>query len=353
MILKNLRSSRSASTHSKHALIAIAAAIGLALTGCADGAETGDDQGSKETQSVNFVTPFGYLVGFAPVLVSESDGTFASNGLDAKIQGGSGSAQAVQQVVSGQALLSRTGGIDLMKAVANESADIVAVGTIDYGSPFNVVSSSKNPIKNAGDMEGKTIGVVSPNGATENILDVMLSEAGVDPDSVEREIVSNAPGTFSMVEKGTIDAYISTISTVVALQQDGSDMEYWSTDKVAPIPGQVYIAKKSTLEENRTAIVAFLKSVDATINGILAPDGYEKTYPELQKYEIAGIDDKELSIASLKAESELWTSEDGKILVNIDSEWTKGAELMASADLIESADTSDFYTNDYVEEALK
>lgn len=333
--------------------IAVLAAGSLLLAACG-GESTETGEGDEEASEITFVTPFGYLVGFAPVLVPQASGSFNENGLEVTIQGGQGSSQAVQQVVSGQALLSRTGGIDLMKAVANESADIVAVATIAHQSPFNVISSPDAPIETPEDMEGKTIGVVSPNGATENILDVMLSEAGIDPSSVKREVVGNAPGAYSLVQNGKVDAFIATVSTIVSLEQAGEQVVAWNTDEVAPIPGQVYIAKKSSLDENADEIVAFLKTVDETIRSITEePDGFEKAYEQLTQFEIAGIENREESVAALEEEAKLWPSKDGEQLVNDSDAWQTGADLMAKAGLIPEVDASEFYTNEYVEEALR
>lgn len=333
--------------------VALLAAISMLLAACGGESNEATGEGGEKVSEITFVTPFGFLVGFAPVLVADASGSFDEHGLDVTIQGGQGSSQAVQQVVSDQAMLSRTGGIDLMKAVANESADIVAVATIAHQSPFNVISSPDAPIDTPDDMEGKTIGVVSPNGATENILDVMLSEAGVDPKSVKREVVGNAPGAYSLVQSGKVDAYIATISTVVSLRQAGEDVVAWNTDEVAPIPGQVYIAKKSSLDENADEIVAFLASVNDTVQSISEePDGYEKAYEHLTEFEIAGIENREESIAALEEEAKLWPSLDGELLTNDPDAWQTGADLMAKAGLIPDVDASQFYTNKYVEEAL-
>src|SRR5262249_56710312 len=91
---------------------------------------------AQTPRKMTFVTPFGYLVAFAPDLVGKAGGYFEREGLDVTIQGGRGSAQSVQQVLSGQALMSRTGGADIMKAIGNEGAPIGGVATINQGPPF-------------------------------------------------------------------------------------------------------------------------------------------------------------------------------------------------------------------------
>src|SRR6185295_16200651 len=132
---------------------------------------------------------FGYLVAFAPDLVGKAGGYFEREGLDVTITGGRGPTQSVQQVLSGQALMSRTGATEIMKAIANDGAPVVVVATINQGSPFFVISKRTAPIRSPQDMLGKVIGVVSKGGGTENLLDAMLAEKGIEPAMVKREAV--------------------------------------------------------------------------------------------------------------------------------------------------------------------
>ncbi|MBI3515417.1 MAG: ABC transporter substrate-binding protein, partial [Proteobacteria bacterium] len=125
-------------------LLAGAAALGVGLAAPRVGAQT--------PRKMTFVTPFGYLVAFAPDLIGKAGGYFEREGLDVTIAGGRGSAQSVQQVLSGQALMSRTGGADIMKAIANEAAPVVVVATINQGSPFFVISKRAAPVRSPADM---------------------------------------------------------------------------------------------------------------------------------------------------------------------------------------------------------
>src|SRR5262245_61441060 len=168
---------------------------------------------------VRYLTPFGFLIGFSETLYGQAGGFFAKHGLDVIIEGGRGSAMSVQQVIAGNVLLSRTGGSDLIKAYAKDPS-VVAIAEIFQRDIFFVISDKDKPVRTPEDMAGKTIGIVSTGGATENILDMMLAVRGVPSAEVRRETVGNAPAAFELVKAGRIDAYIATNDTVFLLRAE-------------------------------------------------------------------------------------------------------------------------------------
>ncbi|HEY8610430.1 MAG TPA: ABC transporter substrate-binding protein [Roseomonas sp.] len=225
--------------------------------------------GAQGLRQVRYLTPFGYILGFADTLYAQAGGFFAKEGLDVKIDGGRGSAMSVQQVVAGNVLLSRTGGTDLIKAYVKDPS-IVAIGEIYQRDGFFVISQESKPIRTPADMAGKTMGIVSTGGATENLLDMMLVARDVPKDSVRREQVGNAPSAFELVKRGRADAFIATSDTVFQLRSDKQAVHAWSTDDVAPCPGQVYITSKATLERETETLAKFLRGVQAALESMAA-----------------------------------------------------------------------------------
>ena len=68
--------------------------------------------------------------------------------------------------------------IDEFVAVAKGAA-LVCVSTLYQGSTFHVISAKDKPINSAEDLKGKTIGIVSVGGSTEQLLDIMLRSVGM------------------------------------------------------------------------------------------------------------------------------------------------------------------------------
>jgi NitT/TauT family transport system substrate-binding protein len=236
----------------------LASAATLAMAGRA---------GAQDAIAMRYLTPFGFLMGFTETLYGDTGGFFRRNGLNVTIEGGNGSAMAVQQVTAGNVLVSRTGGTDLLKAYARDTS-LVAIGDIFPQDIFWVVSLRDQPINRPEDMAGKTIGVVSVGGATENLLDMMLVKAGVPRDSVRRQSVGAAPTVFELVRAGRIQGFITTNDGVFQLNAARAPIHAWSTDDVAPAPGQVYITSRRALETQGEALARFLRSVRDSLEAI-------------------------------------------------------------------------------------
>jgi ABC-type nitrate/sulfonate/bicarbonate transport system substrate-binding protein len=305
--------------------------------------------------TMTYVAPFSFIMAFADVLHAEAGGFFEREGLKVTIEQARGSAMAVQQVIGGNALLSRTGGVDHIKAVAGQNAPLVSVGTIAQASPFFVISHADKPIRGPGDMKGKTIGILSQGGATDNLLDIMLVQAGLKPEDVKKELAGNSPAGFALIERGRIDAYITSVGPVVALREQGAKAIFWNTDLHAPVPGQCYIAGREQAAKNGDAVVRFLRAVRKSAEDMFADADLSRTLDRLAKFEIAEARDRRVAALTLREDMKGWVSRGREnMLRNGPAEWAKAVDLMASVGIVpKGSDPTKLYTNDYADLALK
>ena len=303
-------------------------------------------------EKIKYLTPFGFIMGFSDVMYSQAGGFFAKQSLEVEIEGGRGSAMSVQQIAAGNVLISRTGGTDLIKAYAKDPS-IVAFAEIYQRDIFHVISASSAAIKTPADMIGKTIGVVSVGGATENILDMMLAKAGIAAASVKRESVGNAPAAFEFINQGRIQAYIATNDTVSQLKVDKKQVHTWSTDTVAPCPGQVYIASRKTIQEKPETLARFLRGVHEGIGALIAAKDLQPILAAMSsKYQIfeANRPDKGLTVLKSTIEGVIPPHRDK--LASTMSGWQSANELMVKAKIIEPLPKQDFYTDAIIKRAF-
>jgi ABC-type nitrate/sulfonate/bicarbonate transport system substrate-binding protein len=305
--------------------------------------------------AMTYVAPFSFILAFADVLHAEAGGFFAREGLTVTIEQARGSAMAVQQVLGANALLSRTGGVDHIKAVAGQNAPLVSVGTIAQASPFFVISHADRPIRGPADMKGKTIGILSQGGATDNLLDIMLVQAGLKPDDVKKELAGNSPAGFALIERGRIDAYITSLGPVVALREQGAKALFWNTDDHAPVPGQCYIAARDQVARQGDAVVRFLRAVRKSAEDMFADPDLSRTLDRLAKFEIAEARDRRVAALTLREDMKGWISRGREnMLRNGPAEWAKAVELMASVGIVaKGSDPTRLYTNEFVEAAAR
>jgi len=326
------------------------------LTGAAAGAACTLIQvrDARAQTAMTYVAPFSHIMAFADVLHAEAGGFFDREGLKVTIEQGRGSAMAVQQVVAGNALLSRTGGVDHIKAVMGQNAPLVSVGTIAQASPFFVISHGDKPIRGPADMKGKTIGILSQGGATDNLLDIMLVQAGLTKDDVRKELAGNSPAGFALIERGRIDAYITSIGPVVALREQGAKAVFWNTDVHAPVPGQCYIATRDAAAKNGDTIVRFLRAVRKSAEDMFADADLARTLQRLEKFEIAEMKDRKVAALILREDMKGWVSRGREnMLRNGVAEWAKAAEIMSKVGIVPAGDATRLYTNEFADAALR
>jgi NitT/TauT family transport system substrate-binding protein len=308
---------------------------------------------NRPLKKVVYVPPFTGLLSFAPDYVAKAGGFFEREGLDVAIEGTKGAPQSLQQVLAGQAFISRAGSPEVMKAILNQGAPLVVVATICQGSPFCVMSSKSAPIRTPADMKGKTIGVTSKGGTAENLLDTMLIQHNVDPALVKREVIGESPGSFALIEAGRLHAFIAGTSTRVGLENMKASMEWFSVDKFAPLPGQLYSVTRDTLRTDPDTVVRYLRAVKKAVDFIIADESKEKTLDLLAQFSLPALKNREIAKADIKANTELWLDAGpDQVLRNVPERWQKARDVFAKSGAVKPGPATDLYTNELVNKAL-
>lgn len=329
-------------------------AVGAGLVGLGLGATLGlPSPAAAQSQSFTWVTPFGMIVAYAPELIAKAGGYWEKLGLDGTIFGAPGGAMALQQLLSGQALVSRAPGIDLIKNVVREKAPFVAIATLDQGSPFYVISKIGQEIRNPADMVGKTIGLISRGSASDNLAELMLSQAGIARDKVNFQVVGASAGAFGLIEQGRINAFITSAGALVTLKQSGAPVYAFNTDDYGAIPGQAYIVARSTLEKQPETLVKILKGIRQAIDFIVNDTGLNKTAALLKQFDVAEMANPEIAKAALVYEKRLWDLNGAQNrLRNDPAGWQTAREIMAKANLIPADSTTAVFTNEIYDRAI-
>ena len=306
-----------------------------------------------QLKQISFITPFGYLIGFAPILNAKAGGHFENAGLDVTVLPGKGSSMAIQQTVADRAQFVRISGIDVVKA-RDKGASLVAVATIAQSSPFFVVSPSSAAVRKPEDFVGKTIGVVSVGGGTENLLDVMLADVGIESSNVRREVVGNGAGAYGLIKAGKIDAYIVSLGTTVRLRAAGEDILAGNTDDAVKMPGQVYGTMQETIDGDPETVTQFLVAVNASVKELLSNrDTAFLLDRMLGEFDILGSKDKEFTKKAMREEEALFLSEGANnVLRNIPARWQSITDGLVKAGIVRPVDAESNYTNAFIDKVL-
>lgn len=325
---------------------ALAVSGGGVLTACGSG-EPGTDSGGRIPLTFLAILPPTSLT-FAAELLAQAGGFFADEGLDVTFQSTRGSAQAIQLVLSGSALLTRIGQIEAVRHASNRDAPLMNVGTVYKESTIRFVSSSGAPLRTPEDFIGRTIGIPSEGGSTETTLDLLLSTAGIDPERVERQVVGLSPGVFNLVEQGRIAGYAVSIDTAKILEQQRSGLEVLRPGDYIASGAQLYMVAENRLAQDESVIRKYLNAIHGAISFILEDSGFERTLETLRsEYSFGTLQDTTVAKESLAEFSRAWTA-DGRdnVMRTMPDKWRRGYEELVQAGQAQAGrEPSDWFTN--------
>lgn len=310
--------------------------------------------GARAQTAFNFITPFTFSLSFSPVLYADAAGYFAEEGLEMNVQAGKGAALAAQMTIAGQMDAGRTGGTNYIVSRVNNDAPLVSIATIAQLSPFYVISSKEDPVATIADLEGRTVGMASLGGSMEGTLDLMLSGAGVSPDSVEKVKVADSAASFALIEAGRAGAFLGNTSAMVMATSARDDVATMPIDD--GMPGQVYVAHPDQIEANPEKFVSFLRAVHRAALEIVQTEDLVPILNKIgEKHDVTGLDNLDTAEKDLRANAENWVAKgEENLLRNVPEVWDRAVGLLADAGLInEKVPAETLYTNDLLDKALK
>lgn len=313
-------------------LLPSAGGMTLLLAGCGDEEQSGADG----NLSASYMTASGMTLSFVETMVAKERGFFAEHGLNLEIKGGQGTATAIQAVLGGSADLTRANGINAIIAVANEQAPFVSIASVRQKSQFEVVSLPDDPIRDPAQLAGRTCGIVSTGGATENLLDVMLLNAGIDPKSVKRPVTGVGTAAYELARKGQVDAWVCVNTDRATIQKEIGEVVHFSTDDFAPMPSDSYNTSLKMVESGSDMPVKFLAGVLKAIDYASKEENWEQVINDLRKYNPETDPDQARAELPLLVESWLAAGPDKALQMN-EQTWLKGQESLVKAGLVKSA----------------
>lgn len=306
---------------------------------------------AQAREPITVMTPFGFISDFIEMMNAVSGGHFAAQGLDVRLLGGQGTAQATQQLVAGQAAFIRAAAIDQMRAAVASGAPLVCFSTLYQASTFNVVSLKDKPIRAAEDFKGKTVGLVSVGGTTDIFLDLMLAKAGLKKDDVKREVTGNSPGALQILKQGRVDCFMCAINVLVTLQRMNEPIEHWSTDRYTPMPSQGYVTTQTLIDSKPDTVLRITRAMKASVDEMMTKPLRPIFERAAKDFEIPGIRDIDTLIAVNDAARErLWLSEGRENLMrNVPRLWKAGADALRENGVADVRNVEALYTNRFID----
>lgn len=307
---------------------------------------------AQDTTTFRFITAWEILLEQMHELNAIAGGHMKAEGIEVEMTPGRGTSLAIQQVVADQADISRVGALDLIKASAAQEVELVSVGVSLQEGIFEVVSLDSNPINGPADMRGKVIGVSSLGGGTENILNLMLSNAGVPIEEVERQAVGSSPGNVELLKQGRLDAFLLTVEGSMILRRNNEPVTIWAADKFAPMPGGAIIVRRDFAEANKDSVTAFMRAMYNSAQELLVADPDMIISRIEEQFEVSANEERDFRTHALAIYNYMALAEgEDNLLRNVPEVWANAAEQISKAGMAEVPDVESLYTNEFIDAA--
>ena len=192
------------------------------------------------------------------LLVEEDKGFFKSRGMERAIMPGAGGADAIRNLLSGQADVAFTDPASFFTAI-DKGEKLRAIYDIYPQNIFNLVSLKSQKITKPSDLKGKRIGVYSLASGTRQNLQILLHQAGLTEADVT--IVVTGLLNFLPLMQGQVDATAATDTGLLVGKQKGlGDVNVMEVKNYVNISSDFFVVREETYQQKKDVLKRFLQA---------------------------------------------------------------------------------------------
>ena len=192
------------------------------------------------------------------LLVEEDKGFFKSKGIEMAIIPGAGGADAIRNLLSGQADVAFTDPASFFTAI-DKGEKLRAIYDIYPQNIFNLVSLKSRNITKPSDLKGKRIGVYSLASGTRQNLQILLHQAGLTESDVT--IVVTGLLNFLPLMQGQVDATAATDTGLLVGKQKGlGDVNVMEVKNYVNISSDFFVVREETYQQKKDVLKRFLQA---------------------------------------------------------------------------------------------
>jgi len=192
------------------------------------------------------------------LLVEEDKGFFKAKGIEMGFIPGAGGADAIRNLLSGQADVAFTDPASFFMAI-DKGEKLRAIYDIYPQNIFNLVSLKSQNITKPSDLKGKRIGVYSLASGTRQNLQILLHQAGLTEADVT--IVVTGLLNFLPLMQGQVDATAATDSGLLVGKQKGlGDVNVMEVKNYVNISSDFFVVREETYQQKKDVLKRFLQA---------------------------------------------------------------------------------------------
>lgn len=306
-------------------------------------------------QKFTAMMPFTLNLQFIADVAAKAGGFMTKAGIDLDLQFARGQGQAVQQLAANSVQLIRSSPLSIIQAVSNENAPFVIVGMLNQKQIYSLVSTTSKKVNDISTLSGKTLGFPTLGGNAEETFNIIARDHDIDPTTVKRVAAGSDAAGLALVEEGKVAALFAITEAAAILKATNPAAHVVQFEDENPLLGNALVVSKKVADEQGELIVRYLRGLHAAMEAILDETERATLLPKIrQEFDLALLDDAKKSGPAIDAISSLWVAAgEDEMLRNVPERWEEGLEGFQKLGLVKTeAKAEDFYTNEFIEEAL-
>lgn len=308
------------------------------------------------------LTPVRFMVanpvinlGHTQLAVAQQKGYFSENNVSVEYLTSDGTVATVQAMAGGIADMGQIDTLSLDAALSRGVQDIVAVCSYVANNIYYLAVLDGSPIEQVADLKGKRIGLSSLGTGVYYNAQVMLQEAGLNPESdVEFVTIQQPAAQLNALVSGDVDALSIIDVSVATFENQGESLRTFQAGGPIQWQWNVVGARRAFLEENPEAVAAVCQAIQqAEVYVVTSPAAALAQFKAWGGDVGTTPDDQAMNIIRFRAEQGFRTypeSEDRWGWMNVEA-MPELAELYLSLGLLEAeVDVSNAYTLDLIDQ---
>jgi NitT/TauT family transport system substrate-binding protein len=287
-------------------------------------------------KKIKYALPTAPILSYSEAYIAKEGGFWQKEGLDVELVSGSGTASSLQQVSTKTAFAARGGAITTIINRANQNVPIRSVYAVYRGIQFIIITNDAKGIKTPADMKGKTIGVVSRGGSTEQLLSLLLAQASIKPDQVQLQVTGANTGGYAFLDSGKVDAFVTTNHVGVELNYNKTPIKIISISDFLKFPSDDVIIHQDTVKDDPDTVQKLLRGLQNARKWAQQPENLDTAIKYCSVY--TPDETKNAELAKLKVSDDIkrWTEGSSLKLGQIDKAgWTSLQDALATNNFIQ------------------
>lgn len=198
------------------------------------------------------------IVEVTPLLVDPDKGFYKAQGVDLGYVPGAGSADALRNILAGQADVAFCDPLTFFAAL-DKGEKLRAIYDIYPRNVFNVVTLKSSGITKPADLKGKKVGVYSLASGTRQGLLLLLHSAGLSESDVE--VVVTGVLNFAPLMQGQVDATAATDTGLLVGRRRGlPEVNVIEVGRYLPMSSDLFVVREDVYQQKRALLQRFARA---------------------------------------------------------------------------------------------